>query len=122
VKHDLYLKLIQSRVNNLEYSNRKFVNIKGDPFDIASVITVDIALENFANTLRIALFVLKESQIPYDIILGRDFIAKEKFLITCDKKIAGLGMREKTIQIYLRPYPYVSKTTIFFGQYSARGG
>jgi len=34
VRHDVFLNLIQPRVSNLKCSNRKFVNIKGDPFDV----------------------------------------------------------------------------------------
>jgi len=85
IKYDLYLNLIRSRVGNLDYTNRKFVNIKGDPFNLAGVVTIDIELENFNDSFRVELYVLRESMISYDMILGRDFIGKEKFLITCDK-------------------------------------
>jgi len=90
VRHDIFLKLIQPCVSSLKCSNRKFVNIKGDPFDVLGVVIVDIALENFVNTFQVELFVLQESLIAYDIILGRDFIGKQKFLITCNKENAGL--------------------------------
>jgi len=100
VKCDIFLKLIQPRVKNLKYSNRKFVNTKGDPFNIVGVVTVDISLENFVDTFRIELFVLKEFLVSYDIILGRDFIGKEKFIITCDKKSADLDHVENDVNLF----------------------
>jgi len=112
VKHDVFLNLIQPRVSNLKRSNRKFVNIKGDPFDVLGVVTVDIELRNLNNTFQIDLFVLHESLIAYDIILGRDFIGKEKFLITCTKENNGLNqMRDVANLFEALPFCVVDKGT-----------
>jgi len=61
--------LIQPHAKDLRYSNRKFVNIKGDPFNILGVVTVDVTLEDFEESFQVELYVLKEFRISYDIII-----------------------------------------------------
>jgi len=55
VRYDVFLRLIQSHAKNLKHTNRKFVNIKGDPFNILGVVSVDIKLENLIDTFQIKL-------------------------------------------------------------------
>jgi len=100
VRYDVFLKLIQPHAKDLRYSNQKFVNIKGDPFNILGVVTVDVTLENFDETFQVELFVLKEFQITYDIIFGRDFIGKEKFTITCESKSTDLDRIEGVVNLF----------------------
>jgi len=90
VNYDVFLKLIQPYDKELRQSNRKFVNIKGDPFNILGVVIVDVTLEDFEESFQVELFVLKEFRISYDIIFGRDFIGKQNLSISCVSK--GLHM------------------------------
>jgi len=92
--------LIQLYDKDLRYSNRKFVNIKGDPFDILGVVTIDVTLEDFEESFQVELFVLKEFRISYDIIFGRDFIGKQKFTITCVSKGTGTDHIEGDVNLF----------------------
>jgi len=86
VNYDVFLKLIQPYDKELRQSNRKFVNIKGDPFNIFGVVIVDVTLEGFETAFQVELFILKEFRISYDIIFGRDFIRKQNLAISCVSK------------------------------------
>jgi len=63
-------------------------------------VTVDVTLGNFDETFKVELFVLKEFQISYDIIFGRDFIGKEKFTITCESKGTGLDHIKSDVNLF----------------------
>jgi len=100
VKHDVFLKLILPYDKNLKQSNRKFVNIKRELFDIFGVVSVKVMLENYREPFQVELFVLKEFQISFDIIFGRDFIRKERFTITCVNKVIDTDRTESDTNLF----------------------
>jgi len=96
----------------LKTTNRKFVNIKGDPFDIVGTVTVDLQLDKFSEMFQIIyilreLYILRESLISCDLILGRDFIGKEKIAITCDTVNAEVDQKKTDSNLFMNLPLYV---------------
>jgi len=99
IKFDVFLKLIQPRIKSLKNTLRRFVNIKGEPLDIVGVVSIQLILDKFNEAFETELFVLKESLIACDIILGRDFIEKGNFVISCNNLEAGLDHENENINL-----------------------
>jgi len=62
---------------------------------------IDLVLDKFSEIFQIELYILKESLISCDIILGRNFIGKEKITITCDTANAEMDQKKTDVNLFI---------------------
>jgi len=81
VKLSIYEQFIKPN-NQMSYTNRKFVNIKKLPLDVVGIVTVDLSLQLLKNKkMLVELYVIRDQAFATDIILGREFILKQKLTV-----------------------------------------
>jgi len=81
VKLSIYEQFIKP-YNQMSYTNRKFVNIKKLSLDVVGIVTVDLSLQLLKNKkLSVELYVIRDQAFATDIILGREFILKQKLTV-----------------------------------------
>lgn len=82
VKFSAYLKFIAPYQIALKSSSRNFRNLTNNPLDILGIVTIDLSLEQLRKTNLIAdLYIMKNTSFEADIILGREFLEKNKLTL-----------------------------------------